>query len=196
MTAGAAKTALAGALAEVGAALADADGEQLELPTRFAGKRAEEQREKAGFGLSASRGRGRPPGAQNKASRDVIEFLRRRGVDPLMSLARWAQHTPETLARELGCTLLEAFDRWKALQVELAPYFQAKKLPVDADGRTPPFLALMIAGDRTGGSGRAPWLDAPGIVDVTPNAESQQNQALSTPDAAVSQAPVSHDEPK
>jgi hypothetical protein len=55
--------------------------------------------------------RGRPPGAQNKTTREMLEFVRKLCGDPLERRFRYAMHTPETLAIELGCTKLEAFDR-------------------------------------------------------------------------------------
>jgi hypothetical protein len=120
--------------------------------------------------------RGRPRGAQNIATREVRELIRHLFGDPLLEMARWTLHTPETLARELGCTLVEAFDRLQRVREALAPYFYARLAPTDSEGRpVVPQFAMMI-GDRLIGADRAPWLDDPEVRRAldTP----QQNQGF------------------
>lgn len=180
MTAGAHQVvgAAVGALA---AAIEEARGaaEQLELlPTRttagsFEGDRVRE----------AVRRRGRPSGAQNVATRDMKEFCRRVfGLDPMLEGFKWLQHSPESLAIELGCTKLEAFDRLEALRKELARYFYAPMQAVDEDGKPVPTFNLVL-GDRAPGAQRPPWEYLE---------EVQQNQPLLTSAATVSHDDVSH----
>lgn len=178
---GAEVAAVAGAVAD-----ARAPGEQLgmfALPTRFDGKVAQEQLDKA------ARGRGRPPGAQNRSTKDMRDFMRAQGVDPLFDMVRWAQHTPETLAKELKCSVAAAYDRLQDLRKELAPYFYGRVAPVDADGQAVPMFLMQVGG---GGSvaiagGAAPWLTDPRRV-----VEVEQNQSLSEPAASASHGAPSH----
>lgn len=179
------------AVADAARALADqkraADGEQLALmplPTRFTGARAEHlQRASA-----ERRGVGRPAGAENKNTAQLRAFLLSRGRHPLQLLIEWSQHTPTTLAAELGCTRLEAFDRLRALWADAAPYFAAKLAPTDDAGNIVPALLLQIGGQAVGSGGRKPW-----EYDGGPSLDHQQNQALSLPIDAVSHATVSHE---
>jgi hypothetical protein len=109
------------------------------------------------------RGPGRPPGALNKSTRDLRQWLLGRGVHPLETLMRWGMHSPHSLAIELGCSKLEAFDRLKAVWAELVPYFVPKLQPTDESGQAVPFLSFVIGGAEGGaGPGVPPWayLDA------------------------------------
>ena len=154
--AGAAVAAAAGALdAEKRAA----EGSQLamfDLPSRLEGADLAEQ----GVKVARARGPGRPPGAENRSTRELREYMLARGAHPLIELMRWSLHTPETLARELDCTRLEAFDRLTAIRRELAPYFVAKMAPTDEAGNVVPIFNLSIGGVAGGlGPGLPPWAE-------------------------------------
>jgi hypothetical protein len=126
------------------------------------------------------RKRGRPKGAENLSSRQLREMLVRAGGHPLIHLARWATLTPEEMARRLGCTVIEAFDRQVMIWDKLAPYVAAKLAPTDDKGNAVPGLMIAI-GDQALNSGLAmragaspPWLaafrDADGqIIEVEEN---------------------------
>ncbi len=106
---------------------------------------------------------GRPPGAQNKTTREMLDFIRKTIGDPMLESARWAMHTPETMAAELGCDKLEAFDRLEKIRADLRPYFYAKQAPVDHDGKPVPGLTVELHGQGaqlTGPRGEQlpPWL--------------------------------------
>ncbi|KQW22138.1 hypothetical protein ASC80_01705 [Afipia sp. Root123D2] len=125
--------------------------------------------------------RGRPPGATNKTTREMLEFIRKTIGDPMLESARVLGHTPETLARELGCDKLEAFDRLEKIRADLRPYFYAKQAPVDHDGKAVPGLTVEFHGHGAGsigpdGADVPPWLrsQAPPVSD----AQVQQNQQL------------------
>jgi hypothetical protein len=165
-------------------ARAAADGEQLallEAPAtrgelgRSAGELAEE--------LGRRRSRGRPPGAVNKSNAALREYLLARGVNPLQRLMEWALHDPDTLAIELGCTRLEAFRELRAVWEGLAPYFMAKMVPVDDQGRPVPVMLMQFGqfGAPREAGGKAPWLYL----------ESEQNQPLSAAADPVSDGAVS-----
>jgi hypothetical protein len=159
MTAEGPRGAIGEALGELGAAVAAAtvQAEQLTLlPTR------EDHLPQVGNRVRASVAaarRGRPAGAQNLATRDVKEFCRRVfGIDPMVEGFRWAQHTHESLALELGCTKLEAWDRLEALRKDLMRYFYAPMVAVDEDGRPAPVFNMQIGGAQSAGSGdQPPW---------------------------------------
>lgn len=193
-----------GVSGSVRAALADAapdrapDPEQLELlapPSRFT-PGAPVANSRTLNEVLRARGAGRPPGAQNLATRDVREFIRKVIGDPMVESARWMIHTPETLARELGCTLLEAFDRLQGLREALLPFFYAKLAPTDQEGRpVVPQFNMVVGGHVVGAGGTPPWMDDPEVARALAarvvNAE--QDQGLSEPAADVSHEGKSHD---
>lgn len=185
-----------GAIASVIASAAGADAaahatKQLELmpPTRASITDEENRRVEA----SVTRNRaGRPPGAKNLKTQQMLDFLRRTMGDPLMERWRWAMHTPESLSIELGCTKLEAFDRLDKIHADLARFFYAQQAQVDASGQVPvPRLTMTFGGQtaqRLSPSGAVlePWkyLEAA-------NAETQQNQVLLASPDSVSPSDVS-----
>lgn len=81
---------------------------------------------------------GRPGGARNLATRQMVEYLRRNYADPLEGMAATISRTVDDLVKELGCTKLEAFDRMQVCRRELAPYLYAKvpaNLKLEGEGR-------------------------------------------------------------
>ncbi|MDN3278794.1 hypothetical protein QWJ07_31345 [Frankia sp. RB7] len=182
------------AIAEVIAAAAPAAAavEQLELMPAMRPSLTDSQVERVETAIKADR-RGRPPGAQNKATREMLEFVRKLCGDPLERRFRYAMHTPETLAIELGCTKLEAFDRLDRMWSELGRYFYAQMAQVDAGGNSvAPRLTMVFPGQSApaigpDGSTRAPWL----YIE-----QREENQALSAPADDVSHSDVSHGDDK
>ncbi|NTF67700.1 hypothetical protein [Rhizobium rhizogenes] len=87
------------------------------------------------------RARGRPKGSQNRASKDLAEYLLRMGFsDPALNLAKLANADPVTLAAELSEPYLskgqwlegsmtpgDALKLIKDANAELLPYFHAKR---------------------------------------------------------------------
>lgn len=151
------------------------------VPTRFTGARGEavqaaiaEQRRRAG----------RPPGAQNKSTVAMRQWLLSRGADPLQRLMEFALHTPTSLAAELGCTRLEAFRELRALWEACAPFFHGKALPVDDDGKPLPFFQMFMGGAGAADQARPPWKYI------------EENQPLRIAPDPVSHAAVSHEVPK
>ncbi|MGX9389767.1 hypothetical protein ACWX0K_10925 [Nitrobacteraceae bacterium UC4446_H13] len=180
------------AAADRAAARGDDAAAQLELmpPTRFHPVDDDRQHRKVVESVQRDRA-GRPPGAQNRTTRDMLDFIRKTLGDPMLESARWAMHTPESLAEELGCSKAEAFDRLERIRADLRPYFYAKQAPVDADGKPAPWLTLQVGG--YGGAaglavdGKPPWT----YLDHDPQ-ETQQNQALPQSPDGVSHGDVSH----
>lgn len=197
MAKGEAKAAVAAVIASAAGEVAGADrAEQLELMPATRPSLTAAQQERVETAIRHDR-RGRPAGAQNKATREMLDFVRKLCGDPIERRFRYAMHTPETLAIELGCTKLEAFDRLEKLWADLSTYFYARQAQVDGQGNAvTPRLTMVFPGqiapaNDASGAPRAPWLYIEGD-----NAEPQRNQALPAPAEAVSHGEVSHGEDK
>lgn len=76
--------------------------------------------------VKAYRGRGRPPGAMNRANRDFRKFVLAQHAHPGIALARTYDRPVELLAEELGCTKLEAYQLQLRAATELLPYIEGK----------------------------------------------------------------------
>lgn len=180
----------AAAVSAAGAGGGGGGGEQLALlpPTQF-GEGARRHRELA---ERVRRDRaGRPPGARNLATRDVVEYVRKVFGDPMVESARWLGHTPQTLAAELGCTALEAFELLEGIRRDLRRFMYAPLAAVDGQGNVvPPSFTMVVGGAAQGADGRPPWVYAGGPVVEQ---ETQQNQALPAPAPEPSHAGSSHD---
>jgi len=129
------------------------------VPTRFEAGTAEH--DEMVQRLRTYRG-GRPPGAPNLATRETLAFIRQIFGDPMMESARWLLHSPETLATELGCSKLVAFDRLEKVRADLRLYLYPRLAPVAADGTAvvPSFNMQVVAGaglDVAAASGLPPW---------------------------------------
>jgi hypothetical protein len=153
------------------------DPEQLELirdatPGRDAG---------TAVAVERRRGRGRPPGALNKRNAKFRDQLLSLAPHPALALAR-AYSTPvETLAAQLGCTLLEAAQLGIRAAAELLPYVESKQ-PVDVNLQRRNDVVLIMPGagvspeqlDRIAGEaseGMTEGIDweASEIIDVLPS---------------------------
>jgi hypothetical protein len=187
------KPALVGVI-EAGAAAAAADtgatgaGGQLELleplpPTRFVpGTAAHDElvervkRDRAG----------RPPGARNVKTEQMMAFIVRVFGDPALERARMATHTPQTLASELHCSYLEAATFLDRLRADLMRYLYSPKAATDANGQAViPSFTMVINGDQVDAD-LPPWL----------RPENQPIGGFLTGSDAVSHKDLSHDEGK
>lgn len=183
----AAVAAAAGDLAQQRAAAAP---EQLTmLPVPIGNPRAKHLRRD----VDRKREAGRPPGATNISTRELREWLLRRGIHPLQQLFLWAQHTPQSLAAELGCSQLEAYNQLRQSWADLLPYLAPKMAPVDPLGNVvTPFVQFNVGGHQVIAQGQqTPWEWREQRVKFT-----QQNQMVVDAVPAVSHAAVSHEEPK
>lgn len=178
----------------VAAAVRDAvpelsEAEQLDM-LPVATRISETRQAQAVEAVRQDRRRGRPAGARNLATREMLDFVRAQLGDPVYQRARWAMHTPESLAAVLGCTKLEAFDRLDRIRSELSRLFYAPLAPVDAQGHAvvPQFLMSIGGAPQGSGPDRPPW---DYLVEMT-----EQNGEAPKPAAPVSHAPVSHEDDK
>ena len=72
-------------------------------------------------------GRGRKPGSRNRTTRLVVEFIQRRGRDPLIALASVVSMTPEEVRRHFAFKSGdEAAKFWRSCCAELAPYMHSR----------------------------------------------------------------------
>lgn len=203
MTARAAGSAVVEALRERAGAAAEPDAEQLalidDLPPGLDPQNVLHQ----GAIERLPRGRGRPAGSTNRATRDMKKLVALLG-DPLLEMAKWARHTPESLARVIGCTKAEAFDRLMSLHRELAPFLHARLAQVDDAGNpvVPQFHISAPGGQVAVVGGLMPWeteasgYSAEELAAIRALRESQQNQALPASPAPVSHGAVSHEDGK
>jgi len=155
--------AVSAAVAEVAAREHEEQGEQLvmelipeALPSRFEPGSEEHQ---AAVEKARRNWKGRPAGAQNLHTRDMLRYVRRIYGDPLEGSARYLLHSPETLAAELNCSKLEAFDRLEKIRSDLRAYVYAKLAPTDDKGvPVVPNFSVQIGGaGPAGGPDSVPW---------------------------------------
>lgn len=186
------KGALAGVIASAAAEnAAAANAEQLELMPPTRASMTDSERDRVVKAIKHDRA-GRPPGARNKKTQDMLDFVRRAMGDPLERRFRYAMHTPESLSIELGCTKFEAFQVLDKMWADLSGFFYAKQAQVDGQGNAVvPRLTMMIGGHPAAqigpdGAVRPPW-----IYDGAANEETQQNQALPAPLKDVSPSDMS-----
>ena len=197
--------AMAAASGELAAIKAAAEGDQVELfdiPTRFSALRGGERADAIAAlerAKAEHRGRGRPEGAQNKSTAQLKEYLLKRGTHPLQQLMRWSMHTPESLAKELGCTPLEAFKELRTMWSDMTRYFVAPMVPVDETGQAVPFFQMIFggsAGAPLGAAGDIPPWERRDAMAQGNGGQSVQNQQVIDAEPIVSHDTVSHDVPK
>lgn len=87
--------------------------------------------------------RGRPPGSKNKRTEAWQDYLLGKYRSPLEVLAQTFSRPTAELARELGCTLLEAFKEQLDAAKDLAPYLH-QKMPQAIDLKGIPVVPLTI----------------------------------------------------
>lgn len=136
------------------------------------------------------RGRGRPKGSRNIATREVVDFIRRTIGDPLVESARWLLLEPAEMAKLIGCSTAEAYDRQEAVRQYLAKFMHAPLAAIDGQGNAVvPRLTMIVGGQHAHVPG-APTGSAPPWMYLEGDAaQHEQNQALT-----VAPRDVSHDE--
>lgn len=187
-----------GEIAAAAAAAKPPEAEQLDLMPPTRSNLTDDEQGRIERAVRRDRA-GRPPGAQNRTTREMLDFIRRVIGDPMLESARQLLHTPETLSIELGCTKGEAFDRLEKIRTDLRPYFYAKQAAVDTDGKPVPGLTMVFPGQsapRIGADGAPmpPWA----YLDSEPasHEKDQQNQRTIDLTPTVSHGGVSHDPDK
>ncbi|WP_428247235.1 hypothetical protein [Ferrovibrio sp.] len=116
--------------------------------------------------------RGRPPGATNKSTGAMREFILSRYRHPALVLAETYSRDTGDLAAELGCTRYEAFKLQREAAADLLPYVQGK-MPVEVQV-TSNVPVLMLA-DPSSWLGQAEGDALPDLGAMVPI---QQNQGV------------------
>ena len=148
---------------------------------------------KAAIVEAVRRERGRPKGAKNLATRDMLDFVRRAIGDPLEWRARWLMYAPAELAKVLGCSTLEAFDRQDRIAEAIAKLFYAPLAPIDGQGNAVVPRLTMVFGGQHAHAGGAPGEAAPPwIYPGGPDDETLRNQRVIEVGADQSHGQVSH----
>lgn len=191
------KGALAGVIASAAAEnAAAASAEQLELMPPTRANLTEDEQKRVAAAIRHDR-RGRPPGARNKHTRDMLDFLRRTMGDPLQRRFQYAMHTPESLSIDLGCSKFEALQFLDRLWADLSRFYYAQQAQVDGAGNAVvPRLTMMIGGHPAAQIGPSGTAQPPWIYDAVANEETQQNQPLLASLKDVSDAAPSRDDDK
>lgn len=87
---------------------------------------------------------GRPVGSRNRKTKEWVEYCLKRYQSPLVGLLETAARPVEELARELGCSNLEAFDRQMEAMKNVAPYLH-QKLPTAVEFTGSEGIPLMLS---------------------------------------------------
>lgn len=140
-------------------------------------------------GQAGPRGKGRPPGARNKATEAFRAFVRSRYGDPLLKLMDRAFADPAALAPVLGLDRGEVWQRQNEILIRLLPYMHSA-MPAEVKIQAKGALAVAIAS--------APGALRPGdqVVELDPIGalvRMARNQGLSIEGEGVSNDPVSND---
>lgn len=77
------------------------------------------------------RGPGRQPGQVWRRTRDLLAMLEHLDAHPLLALGKVIATTPEELAKRLGISVVEAYDRWQKCCEIVLPYCQPRLSAVE-----------------------------------------------------------------
>ena len=94
------------------------------------------------------RGAGRPPGARNKRTEAMADYILAQTTPPALTLARMASMPVHELATLLGCSLLDAWQEIRLCAQAVAPYLhQRMPLAVDLTNHKTVTLTIVETGD-------------------------------------------------
>jgi hypothetical protein len=93
-------------------------------------------------------GAGRPKGSRNRSSEDLARLIQQIGGHPVLALARVAAMSLAEIQGMLGCTRERAFEHWKAVCNDVAPYVASKQpLAVAVSGKVTSLSFTVPLGD-------------------------------------------------
>lgn len=99
---------------------------------------------------------GRPPGSKNRSNVEMRRWLLTHGVNPHKWLNDWLMLSPEELAKRLGCSIKDAFDRQMLIANQTRKAFLPDLAPTDEAGKAAPVLNFTIGGVDAA-QNRPPW---------------------------------------
>lgn len=161
---------MAAAIKALGAGEAPAgDGEQMDLLPVLAGEVLGGDQDRPEV-AERKRGRGRPPGARNRKTTDMIAYLEANYASPLVALVATASVDTGELAKRLGCKKVEAFQIQQDARKAALPYMYAKlPLALDVKGSGAIALALGVTLDAVGAAEAVDEGAPGGIMTVLEN---------------------------
>ena len=134
-----------------------------------------------------SQGPGRPPGSRNNSTEAWSQYLLSKYPSPVEGLMATYSRPVRDLARELGCSILDAFKIQQKAMEAAAPYVH-KKQPMAIENNGNELIPLVIqAGNFNADQGDQNANQGMQILDNN----MQQNQGLTERDNAVSVTDVS-----
>lgn len=140
-------------------------------------------------------GPGRPRGAINRTTRDLVKLIESTGRHPLLAMAEIVATPIDVIAATLGCKRIEAAEYHRKVMSDLAPYV-AQKLPtaVQVQGANAGMLVINLgAALGEAAAGLDLKLVAQNAADAARIIEHEGNQGLSGDDAAQSHDAQSHE---
>lgn len=142
-------------------------------------------------GLPEPRRPGRPAGSRNRSTEEWREHLLARYPSPLEGCLSIATRPLIELARDLGCTRLEAAQLQAKARADALPYLHQKQpqaVEIDAGDELPTIILVQPGQIRRGENGAT-------IIDLDAE-EIAENQVLSGPASAQSDDPQSDGPPQ
>jgi len=141
---------------------------------------------------------GRPSGAMNRKTKALADYLTGLGyTDPAIVLAETYSRPVDELADALGCDKLEAFQLQQRAAAELMPYLHGKMpLEVKVTEQRLPLLIMDLGTNQLEQAALGHGPQALSIGRLIEDAETLENEQISTGDAGASHDDASHDDGK
>lgn len=132
----------------------------------------------AGQAVERVRKAGRPPGAINKRTGVLRDFILNQYSHPAVVLAQTYSRPVDDLAAQLGCKRIEAFQVQVKAAAELLPYIESKMpVAVGIDARGAISLVLHGADGASGGVVDAQGIEMLGLTAMLHQSEENQGVA-------------------
>lgn len=134
-----------------------AEARQVGLPLGAAGAALEP--------IGAGGKSGPKTGSVSRHTAQFREAFLRRYRSPVIGLAELYSRPAVELAREAGCTVLEALELQRKCMVDVAPYVHSKMpTAVQLDGAPPVMVGIQVTAEKAAAMGVAPGAGAGGFV--------------------------------
>lgn len=137
---------------------------------------------------AAKRGKGRPPGSENKKTMEWMKYINARYTNPLVFLAECYNRPAKDLATELSCTTEKAFAFQMAAATKMTEYTN-QKMPTTVDLGVDGDLSLVIQTVWQGASANPGdgAIEAGGVIIDLPSSETDGNPGDEAQDVVLDQ---------